>query len=328
MKTTTTNNTAIYTAASQPERTDEIIEDLNRFAVDYKPDHTDIEWQANVLEDDDFTDVDFQLRAHEMIEDLKRFAVDYKPDHTDIEWQANVLDYDDFTDVDFEFDEWNLHLDELSEEDIDLDYLTGGKWIYSTPLVSPTKDPTLKSTMTYMRIMMVEMMEKFETIDKKLEKLATIEKKLDTIGEKLDTTEEKIQETIDKLPDWGKIKSMDNKMAELEDMLSHEVIKRMPNFDFSTRTSSPFTMQDRSSTHNVHQPNTYEPTPRCWIQMNDREGIMKLHDLKGWLKQQTTTTFKYLYHGVIGGMKVHDLTGWLKRIYLFYFTSVLLRCDV
>jgi hypothetical protein len=152
--------------------------------------------------------------------------------------------------------------------------------------------------------------------------------RLTTIGGKLDTIEEKIHETIDKLPDWGKIELIENKMAETENMLSHEVLKRIPNFDFSTRTSSPFTMLDRSSIHNVHQPNTYEPAPRCWIQMNDREGIMKLHDLNGWLKLQTTTSFKYLYHGVIGGMKVHDLTGWLKRIYLYYFTSVLLRCDV
>jgi hypothetical protein len=126
METTTNNNTAIYTAASQPERTDEIIEDLNRFAVDYKPDHTDIEWQANVLEDDDFTDVDF------------------------------------------EFDEWNLHLEELSEEDIDLDNLTGGKWIYSTPL-PPTKDPTLKSVTAYMRIMMIEIAMKLMDVEKKFD---------------------------------------------------------------------------------------------------------------------------------------------------------------
>jgi hypothetical protein len=42
-------------------------------------------------------------------------------------------------------------------------------------------------------------------------------------------------------------------------------------------------------------------------------GAMKLHDLTGWLKQQTIISVKYMHCRVIGTMMLHDLTGWLKQ---------------
>jgi hypothetical protein len=47
-------------------------------------------------------------------------------------------------------------------------------------------------------------------------------------------------------------------------------------------------------------------------------GSMKLHDLTGWLKKQSTQQVKFLHHSVIGGLKMHDLTRWLKDSLLFY----------
>jgi hypothetical protein len=108
-------------------------------------------------------------------------------------------------------------------------------------------------------------------------------------------------------------------VRETQDLLLFDIFQQIPTFDFSSTPSHPFTMTDKlSSSYSCHCHNTstkYDFMPREGISEHDIEGCMKLHDIKGWLKQQSTTSFKHLYHGVIGGMKVHDLTGWLKRIY-------------
>jgi hypothetical protein len=108
-------------------------------------------------------------------------------------------------------------------------------------------------------------------------------------------------------------------VRETQDLLPFDIIQQIPTFDFSSTPSHPFTMTDTlSNSDSCHCHNTstkYDFVPRGGISEHDIEGCMKLHDIKGWLKQQSTTSFKHLYHGVIGGMKVHDLTGWLKRIY-------------
>jgi hypothetical protein len=103
-------------------------------------------------------------------------------------------------------------------------------------------------------------------------------------------------------------------VRETQDLLPFDIIQQIPTFDFSSTPSHPFTMlSNPDSCHNTSA--KYDFVPRGGISEHDIEGCMKLHDIKGWLKQKSTTSFKHLYHGVIGGMKVHDLTGWLKRIY-------------
>jgi hypothetical protein len=41
--------------------------------------------------------------------------------------------------------------------------------------------------------------------------------------------------------------------------------------------------------------------------------------LTGWLKEKSTTQIKYLHHSVIGVMKLHNLTGWLKDSLYYMF---------
>jgi hypothetical protein len=284
-------------------------------------------------------------RNDEIIEDLNRFLVDYKPDHTDIEWQANVLERECLTDGDLGFDEWNLHLDELSEEDIDLDNLTGGKWIYSTPLLPPTKDPTQTSitarnqTTAYLRIMFAEINMKMRDFIRDVRpKNSTRHASYHVPCHNAETGRQGRMDdpvprvgdlNLDDLAEGGHKENVDplarpitvlNSLKPVKDLGVMPIDENNPTIPKHEQGIFHNNLPDGSLGFNDGGGDKY-PNQRATQQLRDVDGVMKNHDITGWLKNRrgaTSTTVLEVGEQPAGHgngdsvMMIHDITGWMK----------------